>query len=429
MYCGSCMRDNALAAALLAKGHHVTLAPLYTPTLTDEQNVSVDRVFFGGISIYLEQHAALFRHTPWMLDRLWDSRPALQAAARRSIPVDPKLLGELTVSILKGEEGFQRKEVQKLLRWLASEPRPEVVSLPYTLLISLARPIRRTLGRPVCCFLQGEDSFLEGLPEQYRSAALELIRANLDHVDAFLAVSEFYAEFMIRYLGIPAGKMHVAPLGINLEGCDPRPRPRSDVFTIGYFARVAPEKGLHVLCEAYRRLRERPDAPRCRLEAAGYLAPEHRAYLRGIEQQMQQWGFAEEFHYRGVLDRESKFRFLQSLDVMSVPAVFFEPKGISVLEAMANGTPVVEPRRGSFVEMLRKTGGGILVEPDDPGALAESLLEIWRNPALAAELSRKGAAGVREHYSAARMADRALEVFAGLRGAAAPRSAEVAQSR
>jgi spore coat polysaccharide biosynthesis predicted glycosyltransferase SpsG len=68
MYCGSCLRDNALAAELKARGHDVLLVPLYTPLLTDEPNVSEERVFFGGISVYLQQHAAIFRNTPSVVD-------------------------------------------------------------------------------------------------------------------------------------------------------------------------------------------------------------------------------------------------------------------------------------------------------------------------------------------------------------------------
>src|SRR5512145_1563711 len=95
MYCGSCLRDNALATELIRQGHEVTLLPLYTPTLTDEANVSVgDRVLFGGVSVYLEQHVSLFRHTPLWLDRLWDSAAALRLVARRSIRTDPRKLGE-----------------------------------------------------------------------------------------------------------------------------------------------------------------------------------------------------------------------------------------------------------------------------------------------------------------------------------------------
>jgi glycosyltransferase involved in cell wall biosynthesis len=413
MYCGSCLRDNALAAEMISRGHDVILVPLYTPTLTDEANVSLkDRVFFGGISVYLQQHLSLFRKTPWLLDRLWDSSLMLKLASRRSIKTSPKLLGELTISMLKGEEGNQRKELLKMLDWLRHEPAPDVVSLPYTLLIGLAKPLKEALKRPVYCTLQGEDLFLEGLPEQYRREALALIRANVQHVDAFLAVSQYYAGFMPGYLGIPENKMRVVPLGINLEGYEARHKSRDQPFTIGYFARVAPEKGLHVLAETYRRLRlERKNFPEARLEVAGYLGAEHAAYLNEIEKRMSDWGLKDEFHYRGALDREQKIEFLRGLDLLSVPATYDEPKGIFLLEAMACGVPVVQPRRGAFTEVIQKTRGGLLVRADDPDSLADGILEIHQNPQLAEELGSNGFRGVREHYSVARMADRALEVY------------------
>src|ERR671920_2406288 len=131
MYCGSCLRDNALAAELIRRGHDVLLMPVYTPTLTDEPNVSEPRVLLGGISVYLEQHSALFRRTPRLLDRLWDSKLALKLASRSSIQTSPKMLGELTVSMLRGEEGNQRKELGKLLDWLRTEPPFDILCLPY----------------------------------------------------------------------------------------------------------------------------------------------------------------------------------------------------------------------------------------------------------------------------------------------------------
>ncbi|MBI1983062.1 MAG: glycosyltransferase family 1 protein, partial [Acidobacteria bacterium] len=149
MYCGSCLADNALARELMAQGHEVTLLPLYTPTRTDEPNVSQQRVFFGGISVYLEQRLPLFRKSPWFLDRLWDSPSVIKAASSRWVRTDPRLLGELTVSVLRGEDGFQRKEILKLLHWLSREAPPEFVNLPNSLLIGLARPIKKSLNRPV----------------------------------------------------------------------------------------------------------------------------------------------------------------------------------------------------------------------------------------------------------------------------------------
>ena len=113
MYCGSCLRDNALAAELKRQGHDVILLPIYTPTRTDEANVSDSRVFMDGISVCLEQQSAFFRKTRWLLDRLWDAPWMIRLASKSSIAVDPRVLGEMTVSMLRGEDGYQRKEIAK----------------------------------------------------------------------------------------------------------------------------------------------------------------------------------------------------------------------------------------------------------------------------------------------------------------------------
>ena len=361
MYCGSCLRDNAMATELLARGHDVLLLPVYTPTFTDEPNVSRDHVVLGGISAYLEQYVPFFRKTPQWLDRLWDSKLVLSLASRKSISTNPKMLGEMTVSVLKGEDGFQRKEIHKMIDWLKTEQLPDVINLPYSLLLGLAEPLKTALNRPVLCTLQGEDLFLDGLQEPYRTQAIDLIRKQLDHVDLFLAVSEYYAEFMPRYLGIPSEKIRVVPLGINPDGFDRREPHAGGTFTVGYFARVAPEKGLHVLAEAYRMLRQSGDLPEARLEVAGYMAADCQPYLSDIQKQLSKAKLGDEFHYRGVLDRAEKIAFLRKLDVMSIPATYDEPKGVSLLEALACGVPLVQPRRGGFTEIVEKTGGGLLV--------------------------------------------------------------------
>ncbi|MFN7948434.1 MAG: glycosyltransferase family 4 protein [Blastocatellia bacterium] len=411
MYCGSCLRDNALAAELMRQGHDVILLPLYTPTLTDEPNVSHSQVFFGGISVYLEQHSRLFRRTPAWMDRLWDSGFALRLAAQRSIAIDPGQLGEMTISMLKGETGYQRKEVAKLLDWMRHQDTPDVVTLQNSMLIALAGPIRKTLDRPVVCTLQGEDLFLNNLHEPYRSQALALIRENVAHVDAFISVSEFYADAMSEMLGIPRAKIHVVPLGISFDGFEVNGQPRTDQFIVGYFGRIAPEKGLHLLAEAYKLFRERSDVSNTRLEAAGWIGPDGKAYLAGIEQQMKAWGLADEFHYHGTLSRQGKLDFLRRLTVFSMPATYAEPKGMTLLEAMASGVPVIQPRHGSFPEIIERTGGGILVEPNDAASLAVGIHSLYQNIELVADLGRRGAAGVRRHYGVTGEAGRAVEVF------------------
>jgi glycosyltransferase involved in cell wall biosynthesis len=233
MYCGSCLRDNAMATELIARGHDVLLLPVYTPTFTDEPNVSNGHVVLGGISAYLEQYVPLFRKTPRWLDRLWDSKTVLSLASRRSLSTDPKMLGEMTVSVLKGEAGFQRKEIDKFVDWAKDQAPPDVVNLPYTLLLSLAEPLKQALNVPILCTLQGEDLFLDGLQEPYRTESMNLIRDQLRHVDLFLSVSEYYADFMPGYLGIPREKIRVVPLGINPHGFELRERNRGGPFRIG----------------------------------------------------------------------------------------------------------------------------------------------------------------------------------------------------
>src|SRR3984893_13259461 len=305
MYCGSGLRDNALATELVARGHDVTLLPLYTPLRTDEPNVSRSNVLFGGISVYLQQHSALFRRTPRFIDRLLDSPRLISAFADRSVSTDPRLLGELTISMLEGTDGVLRKEFGKLLDWLAGEPKPDIVNITNSMLIGLARPLAEALGRPICCTLQGEDLLLEGLTEPYKSRAVALIRRQGRHVDRFVAVSPYYAAFMATYLQIPADRISAIPIGINVAGFERGRTSTDDIFRIGYFARIAPEKGLHILAAAFQRFRQRVDR-HARLEIGGYLATSHKGYLAGIQRSLEQAGLSGDVTYRGEVDRAGK---------------------------------------------------------------------------------------------------------------------------
>lgn len=410
MYCGSCFRDNALAAELIARGHDVSLVPMYTPTRTDEPNVSGRQVLFGGISVYLQQYSSLFRRTPRFLDRLWDSPRVIAAFSERAMQTDPKVLGDLTVSMLEGEHGVIRKEFDKLVDWIHAEPLPDVINIPNSLLIALAEPLRRAVGRPVCCTLQGEELFIDGLQAPYRERALGLIRRQVRHVDRFIAVSDYCARFMGGFLQIPAERLSVVPLGIRMDGYGPQ-EADPNTFSIGYFARVAPEKGLHVLAQAYVLFRARTGTAPAQLKAAGYHAPGLSPYLDEVRRTLAQAGLGHEFFDAGELDRQGKLDFLRRLDVLSVPATYDEPKGLFLIEAMASGVPVVQPRRGAFIEVLEKTGGGLLVDPDSPAALADGLYALWSNPAQRRTLSARAVAGVREHYTVAQATDRLLQVY------------------
>jgi len=415
MYCGACIHDNTLAAALAQLGHDVPLIPTYTPTRTDEANVSLPRVFFGGINVFLQQRFALFRHTPWWLDRVFDSPALLRLASRFASRTEPAELGALTVSMLRGEEGNQRKELRKLIAWLKEEVRPQIVCLTNALLIGMAREIKRELRVPVVCGLPGEDIFLDGLPEPLRSEARALLRERCCDADGFIAMSRYYGDFMADYLGVARERIHVVRPGLNLEGyremrsaeCGVRNEP----VVIGYFARIAPEKGLHLLCEAYRILQQMPGIGPTRLRAGGWLGESGRAYLEKIRRDMAAWELADQFEYVGELDRAGKIEFLRSLDVFSMPTTYREPKGLPVLEALACGAPFVQPEHGVFPEFAQATGGGLLVKPNDPQALAEGLARLVGDSKLREELGQRGREAVHRDFGDTRMAEQTLEVF------------------
>jgi glycosyltransferase involved in cell wall biosynthesis len=330
---------------------------------------------------------------------------------RLGISVDPESLGDLTVSMLQGAHGALGKEIHKLVRFIADELRPEIVNLPNSLLIALAPAIKAEMKIPVCCTLQGEDLFLSGLGDTYRKEAVRIIRENAAHVDAFIAVSHFGAASMADFLEIDRNRIHVVPLGMDFSGFKPPKIRDAGPFTIGYLARITKEKGLHQLCDAYRVLRSRCGNASSRLWAAGYMAREHKSYLDGIKKNLDSWGLANQFRYHGELNRSGKIEFLNSLTVFSVPESYAEPKGLFLLEAMASGIPVVQPRRGAFTEILEKTGGGILVEPDNPEALAEGILELWKDPARRIKLGESAFRNVRLHYSISQMTESTLSVY------------------
>jgi glycosyltransferase involved in cell wall biosynthesis len=412
MYCGSCMHDNTLVAALVRQGCDVLLVPTYTPIRTDEKDVSQRRVFFGGINVYLQQKLSLFRHTPWFLDRVLDSRGLLQWVSRFAVKTQAEDLGDLTVSMLQGEHGRQRKEVAKIVEWLAEEIRPQLVNLTNALLSGMVHEIKRRLGVPVLCTLQGDDIYLESLPEPHRSRCLDFVRAHCRQIDGFIATSAYYADFMSGYFAIPRERIHVVLPGLDLRGHGgPKPTEPPRPFTIGYFARICPEKGFHVMVEAFRLLRQKPGTEACRLHASGWLGENNRRFFEAEVQRLGEAGLAEAFTHVECPDHPSKVRFLQGIDVLSVPTVYREPKGLYILEALANGTPVVQPRHGSFPELIEATGGGLLVKPEDPAKLAEALYRLLLEPAHAAELGRKGREAVHAYFHADRMARETLNIY------------------
>ena len=304
MYCGSCIHDNALAAALAHRDADVALIPTYTPLRTDEENVSLDRVFYGGVNIFLQQQWSFFRRTHRLFDRVLDSPFLIRTLARFGSSTNARDLGPLTVSILAGEDGNQQKELTRLVAWLQRDFKPDLIQLTNAMFVGMARQLKAQLGVPVLCALQGEDLFLDGLVEPWKTQALNTLRQRAQDIDAFIAPCEYYQDYMAEYLQVPRTKIHVVPLGLNLTGHGQEPPPPADgPYKIGYLARICPEKGFHLLVDAFQQLKEQPEFASLRLEAAGYLSAYDKPYFAEQVQKIRRWGLADSFTYHGAVDR------------------------------------------------------------------------------------------------------------------------------
>jgi glycosyltransferase involved in cell wall biosynthesis len=450
MYCGSCLHDNTLVAALQRLGHDAVLVPTYTPLRTDEPGVAIERVFFGALNVYLKQIAPPLRRGWPRLERLLDRPGLLALVARLGSATDPGRLGELTLSVLRGEQGNQAGELDKLAGWLRDSFRPEVVHLTNSMFAGFARRLKAELGVPVVCSVQGEELFLDGLREPSRGAVRAALAERAQDVDLFVAPSRFYADLMASYLQVERRRLRVVPLGLRLighgaggagghgaggavghgarygavcgsgHGTEDGPgrgaaRGAGEPWVVGYLGRIAPEKGLDLVAAAFRQLAaDLGGAGRVRLHVAGYLPPQHRRYLRDVERQLRGWGLAGDYRYAGEVTREEKIAFLAGLDLLAVGTAHPEPKGLYVLEALANGVPVVAPRHGAFPELLADTGGGVLVAPGDPAALAAALAELLRDPGRRERLGRAGREAVHARYGDEAMAAATLALYQGL---------------
>src|SRR5688572_24127724 len=159
MYCGGCFRDNALVAALRKLGHDTLMLPLYLPLTLDEADQSAGTpIFFSGVNVYLEQKMPWFRSAPDWLHRALASPHLLKLLGRMAGKTRAEEVGELTVSMLRGEEGNQAREVDNLVGWLKENHRCDVLSLSNVLLAGMVRRLKTELKAPVVCMLQGEDT-------------------------------------------------------------------------------------------------------------------------------------------------------------------------------------------------------------------------------------------------------------------------------
>ena len=412
MICGSCLRDNSLVKRLRDLDCSVILVPVYTPITVEGEDSSDNALLYGGISVYLEQKFPPFRYLPGFMTK-WLDRPAIVRSLtnKRKIEIEAENLGELTLSILRGEKGNQRQSLKRAVQWIKKESKPDLINLTNLLIAGFVPSIKRELNLPVIVTLQGDDLFLDELTESHRDLVISELRRLASHIDGFITFSQFYAKKMAALLEVPEEKFHLVNLGVETDEFSDLIRDPVKDPTIGYFGRLAPEKGFHNIVDAFIEIHQKYNLNNARLCAGGWLSPADQNFFNQQVEKLKSANLINFFDHAGSPDLDKKKDFFGKIDVFSLPTTHEEPKGLSVLEAQACGIPVVQPDHGIFPEMLVKTEGGILYDPTDSKSLAKEIMRLLKDKDYANQLGEMGRKNTFELFSAKKMAEETLQVY------------------
>ena len=409
-YCGNCLRDSKYVDALRAQGHEVIKIPMYLPLFADEHDITNIPVFYGAVSIYLKQLFPLFRKAPAWFDKLLNSKPVLKIAAGFAGSTRAKGLDEMTVSMLLGEEGKQKEELDRMVDWISEHLKPDVIHISNALLLGLARRLKQKINVPLFCSLQDEDTWVDVMKPSSRDMVWKLMETKSADVDAFIAVSDYYRDMMQKHMNIPDEKLHRVYIGVDpkdYEYISPEGKKR----TIGFISRECYQNGLDILVDAFIELRKRSGFADVDLLITGGSTGDDSPLIKEVSKKVQKAGLTDVVRFHKEFEAEGRKEFFKKVSVISVPVRQGEAFGIYLLESMASGIPVVQPSLGAFPEIVKTTGGGILYEPNQPSNLADALDSLLSDPGLLKKLSADGKEGVEKFFNINNHASEMVEVY------------------
>jgi glycosyltransferase involved in cell wall biosynthesis len=390
-YCGNCYRDMIyLRAIRKVPGISASAIPLYLPPDGTSIETGLEKnVFFGAISMYIREKVPLFRNMPVFMEKLVDSSPMLKMAARRAGTTRTEGLEEMTLNMIKGENAFPAKELQRLIDYLTRDGKPDIIHLSNALIIGLARRIKKKLDVKIVCSLLNEDDWIDEMAEPYQSGAWKLISKEASYVDAFLTPSTYYKELFIAKTGISGENFNVIPLGIDTGELTIIGK-RENYPSIGYFCRINSQNGFDKLVDAFIELKKDNDLPGLTLHVSGGYTGDDKPFIADQIRKIKSNGLKSFVRIYQEFHGNSKQEFFSNIDVMSVPVRKHDGYGLYILEANAAGIPVVQPATGAFPEIIARTMGGIIYSPDTVSELSASLLKLLKDNDLRYRLGKLG---------------------------------------
>lgn len=412
-YCGNCLRDSGYTKSLVKLGHDAMMLPIYLP-LNMEHGVEENStpIFYGAVNIYLKQKIRFLRHMPRWMENMFNSSSVLKFAAKQAGSTRTEGLEEMTISMLKGKDGNQNQDLQELIDFLKKYEQPDVVHLSNALLLGLARQIKEQLNIPVVCSLQDEDVWVDAMNDHYRKIVWDLMSERGKDVDAFIAVSNYYAKEMKEKMRIPDEKMHILPIGIDMN-LYPYSKPVDFPPTIGYISRMYEEHGFGLLIDAFIQLKNDPEFKNVLLKLSGGYTADDKKFVKKQFGKLKKAGIAEDVEIIEDYQPENRYRFFNQVSILSVPVLKGEAFGTYQLESMACGVPLVQPELGAFPEIIDQTAG-FTYSPNTPEALSAKWKEVLRDTKSIHQMSEKGRKAVVEKFDIDAVSEKVLEVYENL---------------
>lgn len=409
-YCGNCMRDSKYIRALKDLGHQVIKVPLYLPIFDDAHDLDEVPVFYGAVNLYLKQQFPIFRHLPAFVEHALDSKSVLEMAARKAGSTRAKGLEEMTISMLLGEDGGQKEELERLVDWLADEAKPDVVHLSNALLLGLAHRIKQRMNIVVVCSLQDEDVWVDAMDDKYRQKVWDLMSERGNYVDVFIPVSNYFASAIHQRMVVPECKMQPVYLGVDAADYLPKPVENKGPV-VGYLSRMCHENGLAVLVDAFILLRKDPGYSSVQLKITGGKTGDDLAYIKEQKKKITQAKLDGDVFWVDEFEGDERQKFFDSVRLISVPVLNGEAFGLYMLEAMASGVPMVQPALGAFPEVIETSGGGVIYGENEPERLAEAMKKLIFDDARLQQLADAGIAGVKAHFDIHAQAKKMVDVY------------------
>lgn len=410
-YCGNCLRDDKFHLAMKKQGHQVTKLPMYLPLFSDEHDLNEIPVFYGAISIYLKQLYPIFRYAPAWMDRLLNSGPMLKLAANMAGSTNAKGLEEMTVSMLMGEEGKQKDELNRMVSWMSEYLKPDVIHLSNALLLGLAPKLKQAFPKAVIiCSLQDEDVWVDAMKDAFRDKIWALMSTKAEYVNGFIAVSDFYARVSLEKMNIPPEKVFTNYLGVDPDEYKYIPTGDKE-RNIGYISRMCEANGFDIIVDAFIHLKKDKVFEDVKLILTGGSTGDDKPLIKKVRQKLKNENLTEWVEFHEDFDGEGRHEFFRKVKMISVPVRNGEAFGLYLLESMASGVPVVQPNLGAFPEIVERSKGGVIYEDNTPEELALALGNLLNKESKLEELSSSAREGVEKEFNIYAQSDKLIGVY------------------